>query len=53
MECESNYNAPNRVPVNTSSFTTGDSGFMLHCMYTVYNDTTHIVLHVDLCTPIQ
>ena len=22
-------------------------------LYTVYNDTTYLILHVDLCTPIQ
>ena len=31
--------ALNRVPLHTLSFTTGDSGYILHCMYTVYNDT--------------
>ena len=39
--------------VHTSSCTTGNSGYMQHCMYTVYNDITHLVLHVDLCTIIQ
>ena len=42
-----------RVLVHMSSFTTGDSGYMLHCMYTMYNDTTNPGLHVDLCTLIQ
>ena len=45
--------AHNRVLVYMSSHTTGDSGYMLHCMYTVSNDTTHLVLHVNLCTHIQ
>ena len=45
--------ALNRVPLHMSSFTTGDLEFMLHCMCTMYNDTTNLVLHVDLSTPIQ
>ena len=45
--------AHNRVLVHMSSFTTGDYGYMLHCMYTVYNDITHVVLHVDICILIQ
>ena len=45
-----NIYAHNRVLVHMSSLTTGDCGCMLHCMYTVYNDTIHLDLHVDLCT---
>ena len=33
--CSRNSITLNRVPLHTSSFTTGDSGYMLHCMCTM------------------